>query len=156
PSFDDLINNYKKLIKEVDDKTTNELTKHSSRIEQLEDEITMAVTKKQYDDQMKLIGEWQSEYKQTAEHIKTTVSKKVGASEIISVINQSAEAVTIDARKIKLGGDVVIEGGIAKIKNIDFNTAKASGGTSKEYVQLDHDEIVLRGQYTRTWRNKIE
>ena len=156
PSFDDLINNYKKLIKEVDDKTTNELTKHSSRIEQLEDEITMTVTKKQYNDQMKLIGEWQSEYKQTAENIKTTVSKKVGASEIISVINQSAEAVTIDARKIKLGGDVVIEGGIAKIKNIDFNTAKASGGTSKEYVQLDHDEIVLRGQYTRTWRNKIE
>lgn len=155
-SLDDLINNYKDLIKTEMDKVNGELTEHKSRIQQLEDKIVMTVTETAYDEKMKQIAQWQSKYEQTARDITTTVSKKVGADEIVSKINQSAEKISIDANKIELGGDVVIEKGLAKIKNIDFNTAKASGGTSTEYLELDHDEILLRGQYTRTWRNKVE
>ena len=47
-----------------------------------------------------------SEFKQTAEEISATVSKKVGKDEIISSINQSAESVTIKASKINLNGVV--------------------------------------------------
>ena len=43
-----------------------------------------------------------SEIKQTTDNITSTVSKKVGNDEIISKINQSSEAVTIDANKISL------------------------------------------------------
>lgn len=43
-----------------------------------------------------------SEIKQTTDSITSTVAKKVGNNEIISKINQSSEAVTIDANKISL------------------------------------------------------
>ena len=43
-----------------------------------------------------------SEIKQTTDSISSTVSKKVGTNEIISKINQSAEAVQINANKISL------------------------------------------------------
>ena len=43
-----------------------------------------------------------SEIKQTTDSITSTVSKKVGNNEISSKINQSSEAVTIDASKISL------------------------------------------------------
>ena len=43
-----------------------------------------------------------SEIKQTTDSISSTVSKKVGNDEIISKINQSAEAVQINANKISL------------------------------------------------------
>ena len=42
----------------------------------------------------------------TAKEINSTVSKKVGANEIISKINQTAEKVKIDAEKIELTGKV--------------------------------------------------
>lgn len=43
-----------------------------------------------------------TEIKQTTDAITSTVSKKVGNDEIISKINQSSEAVTINANKINL------------------------------------------------------
>lgn len=50
----------------------------------------------------------QSEIKQTTDSITSTVSKKVGEDEIISKINQSAEAVGIDANKIELSAADVL------------------------------------------------
>jgi hypothetical protein len=48
-----------------------------------------------------------SQLTQTATEISTEVSKKVGNDEIISKINQSAEAVTINANKISLAGKTI-------------------------------------------------
>lgn len=47
-----------------------------------------------------------SEIKQTTDSISLEVSKKVGASEIISKINQTPETITIDASKVNLVGQV--------------------------------------------------
>lgn len=46
---------------------------------------------------------------QKADEITQVVSKKVGADEIISKINQTAETITIDASKLNLTGYVTIE-----------------------------------------------
>lgn len=46
---------------------------------------------------------------QKADEITQVVSKKVGADEIISKINQTAETITIDASKLNLNGYVTIE-----------------------------------------------
>lgn len=48
-----------------------------------------------------------SSLNQRANSIESTVSQKVGNNEIISKINQSAEAVTINARKISLAGKTI-------------------------------------------------
>lgn len=50
--------------------------------------------------------EMNSEISQTKESINSEVSKKVGKTEIISTINQTAEAVTIDASKINIVGTI--------------------------------------------------
>ncbi|WP_313627599.1 alanine-zipper protein [Enterococcus italicus] len=49
-----------------------------------------------------------SQIKQTADSITSTVSQKVGKTEVISTINQSAESVTINASKINLQGALTI------------------------------------------------
>lgn len=51
--------------------------------------------------------EMSSAITQTAEEINTEVRKKVGEDEVISKINQSAEAVTINANKISLDGKTI-------------------------------------------------
>ena len=53
--------------------------------------------------------EMNSVIEQTAEGINTEVSKKVGKNEIISTINQSAESVTINANKIGLTANNIID-----------------------------------------------
>lgn len=49
-----------------------------------------------------------SEIKQTTDGISTTVSKKVGNNEVISKINQTSEAVKIDANKIQLSANDIL------------------------------------------------
>lgn len=57
--------------------------------------------------------------------IHTEVSKKVGNDEIISKINQSAEAVTINANKISLSGkDIDLTGDNVTISSNKFNVDK--------------------------------
>lgn len=134
-SLEDLVNNYKDLISAEKDRVNGELTKHNSRIKQLEDKIVMTVTETAYDSKMRQIATWQSEYEQTARDITTTVSKKVGNNEIISRINQSAEAVSINANKINLSGYVTIsklENGTQKVNpNVmkDYGLTTIDGGT---------------------------
>ena len=157
-SLEDLVSNYKDLIKIEKDRVNGELTKHNSRIEQLENKITMTVTETKYDSKMREIAKWQSKYEQTARDITTTVSKKVGADEIVSRINQSAEKISIDAKKISLGGDVVIENGLAKIKHLDLNkaTVTGEGGGSKDYIRLNKDKLISHGRFTRTWAGETD
>lgn len=70
------------------------------------DEITQGV-KSTYATKDALATE-KSERKQTATKIKQEVSKKVGEDEVISKINQSAEAVGINANKIELSAEDVL------------------------------------------------
>lgn len=143
-SLEDLVNNYKDLISAERDRVNGEFTKHNSRIKQLEDKIVMTVTETAYDNKMKQIATWQSEYEQTARDITTTVSKKVGNNEIISRINQSAEAVSINANKINLSGYVTI----SKLENgtqkINPNTMKDFGVTAIDGGDLTIDRLTLR------------
>ena len=66
-----------------------------------------------------------SEIKQTTDSISSTVSKKVGNNEIISKINQSSEAVTINANKINLSGKTInLTSDNVQIKSSNFNVDK--------------------------------
>ena len=66
-----------------------------------------------------------SEIKQTTDSITSTVSKKVGNNEIISKINQSSEAVTINANKINLSGKTInLTSDNVQIKSSNFNVDK--------------------------------
>lgn len=143
-SLEDLVNNYKDLISDLEKDTSGKFTQHNSRIIQLEDKITMKVEETQYDNKMKEIGNWQSEYEQTARSITTTVSQKVGKNEIASVINQTAQSVKIDANKINLNGYVTIsniEGGSQKVHP---NTMKDYGMTVINGGEIAVDSITLR------------
>ena len=82
----------------------------NSAINQSAEAVTSTVTKTLYntiDETMKNYStttEMHSKISQTAESINSVVSKKVGENEIISKINQSAETVSIQAKKISLSG----------------------------------------------------
>ena len=69
--------------------------------------------------------EMNSSITQTAEEINLEVRKKVDENEVISKINQSAEAVTIDANKISLNGkNVNLTGDNVTISSNNFNVDK--------------------------------
>ena len=82
--------------------TTNEM---NSAINIKSNEITSSVSKT-YSTKQELATA-KSEIKQTTDSITSTVSKKVGNDEVISKINQSSEAVTINANKIDIDGKAV-------------------------------------------------
>lgn len=143
-SLEDLVNNYKDLIKTEKDRVNGELTKHNSRIKQLEGKIAMTVTETAYDSKMKQIAQWQSKYEQTARDITTTVSKKVGNNEIISRINQSAEAVSINASKINLSGYVTISKLADGTQKVHPNAMKDFGVTTINGGDMVIDRLTLR------------
>lgn len=67
---------------------------------------------------------------QKADEITQVVSKKVGADEVISKINQTAETITIDASKLNLTGYVTIENlkgsGTTEINGANITTGSIS------------------------------
>ena len=88
----------------------------NSKIEQKADSITSSVSKtyetktnasNTYATKTQLTNA-KSEIKQTTDSITSTVNKKVGNNEIISKINQSAEAVGIKANKINLSANDIL------------------------------------------------
>lgn len=79
-------------------------TQHQTQITQLDSSISLQATTIQSVDGK--VEEYYSKLVVADEGISTEVAKKVGADTIISTINQSAEAVTIDASKINLNGFV--------------------------------------------------
>lgn len=79
----------------------------SSVISQAADEINLVVNKTL--ENYVTTTEMNSAILQTANEINLTVSKKVGTDEIISCINQSAESITINANKIGLTANDVLD-----------------------------------------------
>lgn len=88
--------------KKLESYSTTEETEAFVKLET--DKITETVSKN-YATKNEL-SEERSERIQTANEITQTVSTKVGKDEVISEINQSAEAVTINANKVNLSGYV--------------------------------------------------
>lgn len=106
-----------------------------------------------------------SEIKQTTDSITSTVSKKVGNDEIISKINQSAEAVGIDSNKIELsasdvlnllaGNTINLSGKNIKISSNNFNVdengnmacsnADITGGKLQLTSTTKNPKIIIGG-----------
>lgn len=87
---------------------------------------------------------------QTADGILSTVSKKVGKDEVISSINQTAEAVKINANKINLDGYVTmtnlstpgqtsIDGGNIKTGTIEAIKLRAIDVRGKSMIYIEDD-----------------
>lgn len=135
----------------VDEKLTSypTTTQMNSALSVKANEITSTVSKT-YATKNELTTA-KSEIKQTTDGISSEVSKKVGNDEIISKINQSAETVGIDANKIELsandvlnllaGNTINLSGKKIKISsnnftvdengNIEANGGKFNGGNIK-------------------------
>ena len=88
-----------------EDATTN-YTTLDSKIDQTATSITSSVsqTYQTKDAAEEDYNELSSTITQTAGNINSQVAQKVGKTEVISTINQSAESVTIDAAKVNISG----------------------------------------------------
>ncbi len=86
--------------------TKNELATTNSTITQTADSITaqVAQTYQTKSDAQNDYTELNSTITQTANAISSTVAQKVGKTEVISSINQSAEEITISANKVNISG----------------------------------------------------
>lgn len=99
-----------------------------------------------------------SQIKQTADNITLEVSKKVGNDEIISKINQSAEAVMIEANKINLKGTIVVgdlaeNSGIAKSGDIPTNNNQLVNGAG--YQTSNDVTIITKNTVTTEYVNAL-
>lgn len=114
--------------------------------------------------------EMNSAITQTAEEINLEVSKKVGNNEVISKINQSAEAVTINANKIGLqANDVlnILSGNtinltsknlnissnnfnVDKNGNLSCRNASVIGSITSNNAKITGGQIVMEGEGSNT------
>lgn len=112
--------------------TKNEM---NSAITQTAESIELSVNQKltsyaTNEDLEEQVTELNSTITQTASEINLEVSKKVGNDEIISSINQSAEAVTINANKININGTISANGNfkVDTSGNMTCSNATFTGG----------------------------
>lgn len=102
----------------------------NSQINQKADEINLGVS--QTLTNYSTTNEMNSAITVKANEINSTVSQKVGKNEVISSINQSSEAVTIDANKINLSGKTInLTGDNIAISSTNFNVDKNGTMTCK-------------------------
>lgn len=90
--------------KKADDAEKNAKTHTESQIKIVNDAISLRVSQETYDKNNKVISDKFSQQTFNYNEIKSEVSKKVGKTDIISSINQTAEAIKILARLIELNG----------------------------------------------------
>lgn len=95
-------------------------------------------------------GALESKITQTAESLTSEISKKVGKTEVVSSINQTAESIKIKANKISLEGYVTINEGfsIDTRGNMTANNGTFNGGTikiqssSSNYIKISNGSIL--------------
>lgn len=125
-----------------------------SQIKQASNQIMLEVSE-QYETQNDA-NENYSRLTQTAQEISTEVSKKVGNNEVISKINQSAEAVTINANKISLAGKTInmtsdniainsTNFSVDKNGNMTCTNANVSGTITSSNATISGGQINLKG-----------
>lgn len=112
----------------------------NSAIEQTSNDIILSVDKKLKN--YSTTTEMKSAIKLQSDSISLEVSKKVGKNEVISEVNQSAEAVRIKANKLDINGTVsanenfkILEDGSMEAKNGNFSgEINATNGTFKNII----------------------
>ena len=83
-----------------------------------------------------------------ANEINSTVSQKVGKNEVISSINQSSEAVSINANKVNLAGKTInLTGDNIKISSNNFNVDK-NGNMSCTNANITGGKVNVSGSGT--------
>lgn len=106
-----------------------------------------------------------SNIKQTTDEITTLVGKKVGENEIISKINQSAEAISIKADKINLNGAVtanenfkIKSDGSMEAKNGTFTggNISLSGGTNQNNAKFIIEDPTNNQKFAYITPNSIQ
>lgn len=121
----------------------SEIEGHNKRITIVENELSNNVVKKSVYELDKKSNEQKfSQITQSAEGLASIVSKKVGTTEVKSLINQSAESIKIKASNIDFDGAVLFK---TSSNKIDPNA----------FVSLKNGEILLRGYYKRIWRDGV-
>lgn len=111
----------------------------NSKITQTSSEINLSVDKKL--ESYSTTQEMNAAIKITADEINSVVSKKVGEDEIISSINQSAEAIQIDANKISLEGKTInLTSDDVVISSNNFNVTK-NGNVTANSANLNNVNI---------------
>lgn len=119
--------------------TKNEM---NSAITQTAESIELSVNQKltsyaTNEDLEEQVTELNSTITQTASEINLEVSKKVGNDEIISSINQSAEAVTINANKININGTISANGNFKVDTSGDMTCSNATFTGGKIELEAD-------------------
>lgn len=121
--------------KKLEDYSTT--TEMNSAISLKAGEITSSVSKT-YETKENATKQY-SNIKQTTDNITSVVGKKVGNDEIISKINQSAESVSIDAKKININGTVSANGNFSV--DTDGNM-KAKNGTFSGNIDIGENNYL--------------
>lgn len=121
--------------KKLEDYSTT--TEMNSAISLKAGEITSSVSKT-YETKENATKQY-SNIKQTTDNITSVVGKKVGNDEIISKINQSAESVSIDAKKININGTVSANGNF--LVDTDGNM-KAKNGTFSGNIDVGENNYL--------------
>ena len=85
------------------------------------------------------VNEAKAAIKVTTDSISTEVSKKVGASEVISKINQSAESIKIQASKVEIDGAAIFSN--TAFRQAADNAYDAKGSAQTVQNNLDNLEI---------------
>lgn len=137
------------VITTVNKKLINEYSTSEEVSAEIDGEVSNAVT------------EMTSTITQTAESINSEVRKKVGKDEVISSINQSAEAVQIDANKISLNGKTInLNSENVAIQSNNFNVdsngnmscsnASINGSITSNNVNITGGKINIASPTTST------
>lgn len=121
--------------KKLEDYSTT--TEMNSAISLKAGEITSSVSKT-YETKESATKQY-SNIKQTTDNITSVVGKKVGNDEIISKINQSAESVSIDAKKININGTASANGNF--LVDTDGNM-KAKNGTFSGNIDVGENNYL--------------
>lgn len=143
PSYMDIMNEFKRVDGEIR-RIDGTLGSHNERITGLETEMSTNVVKKNiYERDRQANTEKFAQITQTAEGLESVVGRKVGAEEVKSLINQSAERIKI------------------KASNIDFNGMTSFKNTENKldpnaFIQINGGAIKSRGYYERVWRDGIK
>lgn len=133
------------------DQNSGSITSVANRTTTVENKFTNYYTK----------TETNSQIKQTADGINSTVSKKVGKDEVISSINQSAEEVKINANRVAINGTLSVTDAInnaqtaannaqSAVDNIQVGGRNLLKGTSKEVK-----EWTIPANITDPWQYHI-
>lgn len=112
--------------------------------------FSLASTTKVGDSTIASAAEVSVAVKASADAMNATVSKKVGADEIISKINQSAEDVAISAGKIRLEGAVTVNDNVKINTNgtIETKGATLDGTVTSGKIIVTDGYMDVRGNYT--------